>query len=124
MGMSIKSRDPRDEGFSCGYGNWTMLCNEIADRCENDKIYKLNHPIRSDEGGLCMWDKEDARDIYEAMDTFQFLYTFPKSFRKWIVDGRLEGDRPSNIDEMDEYLWDRFLAIKNVFSYGTEVIGG
>ena len=57
------------------------------------------------------------------MDEIKFLCTFPKKFRKWIINGALAGDRPDGIDD-DEMLWARFRYVRDIFSHGTPVYGG
>lgn len=135
MGMALSWGEDRDSSvcdLSIGYGSYAGLVDEICDRvgAYDERIYKLRSPeiLYDGEGEEKQysgqkWSKEDARAIYESMDEIKFLCTFPKKFRKWIINGAVAGDRPDGIDD-DEMLWARFRYVRDIFSHGTPVYGG
>ena len=99
-----------DEVLHMGRGTISSLEEEVNDRLDGALYGGTEDGI---DGRV--YSPEEVKEIFTKLDILEFLKSFKRKFRYWVVNGEIPGDMDPEW-EWDEYeTWNLFLALRKVF---------
>ena len=101
-----------DEILHMGRGTISSLEEEVNDRLDGALYGGTEDGI---DGRV--YSPEEVKEIFTKLDILEFLKSFKRKFRYWVVNGEIPGDMDPEWEWEECETWNLFLRLRKVFEY-------